>query len=121
MKFTKVEKWEDLNGLDRSFLQEWLIDRMISYKEQTEEDKEWALEWYNANEVALEAGKVYEIGFDGRQVDGWWEYKGTDEELLAEINEADDYFGGGTFESVEDFKQLAEYIQTQDYMGVFVA
>ena len=120
--FKTVSSWEQLRDIDKTFLQEWLIDRTISYAEQNEtEDRAWALEWYNVIGVALESGKVYVIGFDGRSVDGWWEYKGSDEELLEAINEADNYYGGGTFDSVEDFKQFGEYIQTEDYMGVFTA
>ena len=120
--FKTVATWEQLNDIDKAFLQEWLIDRTISYAEQNEtEDRTWALEWYNANGVALESGKVYEIGFDGRSVDAWWEYRESDEELLEMINEADNYYGSGTFDSVEDFKQFGEYVQTQDYLGVFTA
>ena len=120
--FKTVATWEQLNNIDKAFLQEWLIDRTISYAEQNAEtDRAWALEWYNANGVALESGKVYEIGFDGRSVSSWWEYRDSDEELLEMLNEADETYGGGTFDSVEHFKQLGEYIQTHDYLGVFTA
>ena len=120
--FKTVDSWEQLQDIDKAFLQEWLIDRTISYAEQNEaEDRAWALEWYNANGVALESGVVYEIGFDGRSVDSWWEYRESDEELLEMLNEADETYGEGTFDSVEDFKQWGEYLQTHDYLGVFCA
>ena len=115
--FKKAETWDDLAQGDKYFLQEWLIDRDDAGL-TVEEDRAWALEFYNANGVTLESGKIYALGFDGRSVEGWWECTESDEEILARINEADEYYGSGIFETLDDFRQLGEYIQVDDYLGV---
>ena len=116
--FKTVNTWDELSKLDKAFLEEWLIFRHVSSADVTEQHYAQALEHYNENGVALEAHKSYEIGFDGGDVESWWEWDGTDAELLEMINEADADFGGGTFECIDDLLYLGEYIQTSDYMGV---
>ena len=119
--FKTVNTWAELSNLDKAFLEEWLIFRHNLSGDVTEAHYADALEHYNEVGVSIQSGKTYEIGFDGGYVESWWQYDGTDEELLEELNEADENFGGGVFDSIEEFKQLGEYIQTSDYLGVFVA
>lgn len=119
--FKTVNTWDALSELDKHFLEEWLIYRHTSSADVTEAHYANALEHYNSNGVALQSGTVYEIGFDCGYVEGWHAYTESDAELLQEINDADADFGGGTFNSVAEFKSLGEYIQTHDYMGVFTA
>lgn len=116
--FKTVNTWAELTDSDKHFLEEWVIYRHTSSADVTDAHRAEALEHYNNVGVAIEGGKVYELGFDGGVLQDWWEYKDGDEELLREVNEADEYFGGGVFDSVEELKSLGEYIQTHDYMGV---
>ena len=119
--FKTVNTWAELSDLDKAFLEQWIIYRHNLSADVTDVHYAEALEHYNEVGVSIQSGKTYEIGFDGGSVESWWEYDGTDEELLHTLNEADELFGGGVFDSVEHFKQLGEYIQTADYLGVFTA
>ena len=119
--FKTVNTWQELSELDKAFLETWLIYRHNLSEHVTQQHYADALEHYNENGVSIQSGKTYEIGFDGGYVESWWENTDTDEELLQTLNEADENFGGGVFDSIEDFKSLGEYIQTSDYLGVFTA
>lgn len=116
--FKTVNTWDELSESDKHFLEEWIIYRHTSSADVTDAHRQEALEHYNAVGVAIEGGKVYELGFDGGTLMDWWEYRDSDEELLKEVNEADEYYGHGVFDSVEELKLLGEYMQTGDYMGV---
>ena len=119
--FKTVNTWEELSDLDKAFLETWLIYRHNLSENVTQQHYADALEHYNEVGVSIHSGKTYEIGFDGGYVESWWECTDSDEELLQTLNDADENFGGGVFDSIEEFKQLGEYIQTSDYLGVFVA
>lgn len=116
--FKTVNTWAELTEGDRLFLEEWIIYRHISGAAVTDAHRQEALEHYNAVGVAIEGGKVYELGFDGGTLESWWEYTDGDEQLLQEVNAADEYYGHGVFDSVEELKDMCEYFQTADYMGV---
>lgn len=116
--FKTVNTWDALSEGEQLFLEEWIIYRHTLSAHVTDRHRQDALEHYNAVGVAIEGGKVYELGFDGGVLQEWWEYRDSDEALLQEVNDADEYYGHGVFDSIEELKDLCEYFQTSDYMGV---